>query len=407
MAQDNLYEYSQTASSNTEVEGVSVAEGMLPGLVNNAMRQIMSHLAKFCDDMSGANVTGGSSNAYTLTSASTIAAYAEPLILIVEANHTNTGAATINVDSLGAKDIKIFTASGVGDPAANNIMSGARYILSYDASADDFYLLNPTGGSGTLLASNNLSDLGSASTARTNLGLAIGTDVQAYDAELAAIAGLTSAANKVIRFTGSGTAGLLDFLDEDTMSSDSATAVASQQSIKAYVDASIPSSSIIQLVSTDISAASGTTEIPSDTTAPGSTEGTEVASQAITPSSASNTVLIQAALPVELDLSTGGGASTGECRVIAALFRGTTCIAANDLYFEATGLSPTQELAGTIPFLFEDSPATTSATTYSIRVGRDDGLDAGTWYVARTIGSATQYNSLKTKNQLVLMEVSA
>lgn len=96
------------------------------------------------------------------------------------------------------------------DDAAIRTIAGVGTIGTQASSS-----VSITGGSITGITDLAVADGGTgastAADARTNLGLVIGTNVQAYDAELAAIAGVTSAADRVPYFTGSGTATVATF----------------------------------------------------------------------------------------------------------------------------------------------------------------------------------------------------
>ena len=81
--------------------------------------------------------------------------------------------------------------------------SNGTFLKTQGAGANPVWTVLPSGGD--MLAANNLSDLTNFATARTNLGLAIGTNVQAFDAGLQSIAGLTTTADRGIYTTASDT----------------------------------------------------------------------------------------------------------------------------------------------------------------------------------------------------------
>lgn len=134
-------DYSTTAGSNTTVGGVSIAEGMAPGSVNNGMRAMMADSKKWQLDWSGI-VTAGSPNAYTVTTNQGFTAYATGLRLTIKADRTSTGAATLSVDGLGAKALRKVEGGALVALVAGDIAEDAIYDVVFDSVLDVFVATN-------------------------------------------------------------------------------------------------------------------------------------------------------------------------------------------------------------------------------------------------------------------------
>ena len=161
-----------------------------------------------------ANTFPAKSSAGTL-SAKTITDFGLSLV-----DDANSAAAQATLGLLIGTNVQAWDATldalAAADWVANSIPigSGANALSQVAFAANTFPGRSSTGN----VVAKTITDFGfslvddaTASDARTTLGLVIGTDVQAYDAELSVLAGLTSAADKLPYFTGPGTAALADF----------------------------------------------------------------------------------------------------------------------------------------------------------------------------------------------------
>lgn len=144
-----IYNWSLTAADNDDADNtINWLEGQLPGSVNGSARAMMAALASFIKDNNGTLTSGGSANAQTLTANTSFAALATGQLVGFKAGFTNTAAATLNVNAIGAKDIKVFNPDGEADVGANQIRAGGHYLFRYDAALDGasgaWVLLNPS-----------------------------------------------------------------------------------------------------------------------------------------------------------------------------------------------------------------------------------------------------------------------
>tara|TARA_R110000751_G_scaffold16580_1_gene52261 strand:- start:45 stop:860 length:816 start_codon:yes stop_codon:yes gene_type:complete len=144
-------------------------------------------------------------------------------------------------------------------------------------------------------------------------------------------------------------------LDEDTMSSNSATSLATQQSIKAYVDAN-PGKIIQTKLASTTTEVSTTSVIPADDTAPLISEGAATGlSATMTPTSTSTTIRATV---------NGRFFNSTIALINVALFEDNTCVGVSSI--QQSGIAP---LGATYYF----NSASTDAHTYTVRFGPNSG----------------------------------
>ena len=141
--------------------------------------------------------------AYVVGQTLNVASAADPANFMagqITSYNSGTGALVVNVTQTGGSGTKTDWVVSMGAIVSST-------LPSMTSNSGKFLTNNGTIASwaAALIPGNNLSDVTTPATARTNLGLAIGADVQAYDAGLASIAGLTTLADRMIYTTASDT----------------------------------------------------------------------------------------------------------------------------------------------------------------------------------------------------------
>lgn len=112
-------------------------------------------------------VTTGSADAYVAATPA-LAAYTAGNMIVFKANFTNTGAATLNVNGLGA--IAIKKNDGATALSANDIISGQIVEVRYEATTGFFQMISPVGTPATSTYYNKIVAIGPGSSSTSGTG---------------------------------------------------------------------------------------------------------------------------------------------------------------------------------------------------------------------------------------------
>lgn len=129
---------SQTTSINNTIRNITAPGGITKGNVSDRLQDLVNSKVSRAEV-----VTAAGTDNYTITGNSTLS-YAQNFTVLVKFTNANTGSATLNVNSLGAKTIKKEVSTNL---SAGDIAAGQVYMLVYDGT--NFQLLG-LGGGGTV-----------------------------------------------------------------------------------------------------------------------------------------------------------------------------------------------------------------------------------------------------------------
>jgi hypothetical protein len=282
--------WSQTDASNNTGTQPSWSGSASPDTIDNAGRAMMGAITREWNWRSFTVSTTGSPNAYVVTySVAPDALYNGQRFGFIT-NFANTGSATLNINSIGAKTIKKVVAGTKTALSSGDMASGAFVEVAYNQADDSFLWVNrgeiPTsfyspggtdvaladGGTGASLVDPNADrimfwdDSGGAVTWLTvGSGLAITTTTMAVDINgLAADASPDLAADYVMTYDASGAANKKVLLEDLTPAASGGVTILGSIDTSSGASASLGSLvltdyKMIQLIVMGVSLAGNTT----------------------------------------------------------------------------------------------------------------------------------------------------
>ncbi len=159
----------ETAETNAETAETNAAASAAAAVISAAAAVINANLQ--------ATDTTGSAGAYLVATPGALASFIDGHAIVAIANHSNTGAATLDVDGTGAVDWKKIISGSAVALVTGDIVANQHYLTIYDDSLSAWICVNP--GSGTQPLDATLTSLAAVAGVAGDILYASGTDVWA------------------------------------------------------------------------------------------------------------------------------------------------------------------------------------------------------------------------------------